>query len=379
MSKSSKTSIIWGTIACILTFSSAYTQIEKRDFAPYCSLYYKASGGPADILVGEIKPTISAPYTYYNVLTWSGGYTGLQMTEQGPGFIFSLWDPPGTEAVPSIRALYAAPGARVGRFGGEGTGLHYMNTATTWDLDHWYRFVVRSWNSGAVTYFALWVQDEQTGAWTHHVTMEAPEPHFRFGDSIQSFLEDWYGNGNLKRAAEYRFPRVRSVTTGWSAITKANFQVSQKPGASSRFARSFNTGGKNGIFFLQSGGDTKPNLPDAVQLIMRNPPVSAEGPGAAPDVPPIRILRAHAERKADTINIYWSLTQAATPQFAYHVQILSTVNGQAPPLGEQQYIAPDPHDATLKISPETKEPLSVTLTLSDIFDHTATVTIPVSE
>jgi len=96
MSKSSKTSIIWGTIACILTFSSAYTQIEKRDFAPYCSLYYKASGGPADILVGEIKPTISAPYTYYNVLTWSGGYTGLQMTEQGPGFIFSLWDPPGS-------------------------------------------------------------------------------------------------------------------------------------------------------------------------------------------------------------------------------------------------------------------------------------------
>jgi hypothetical protein len=364
-------------IACVLTFNQSYTQTGEKDFAPYCTLYYHTVAGPSDIIVGEIRPTISAKYTYFNALSWTRGYTGLQMTDHGPGFIFSLWDPPAGTGSP--RALFAAPGGAISRFGGEGTGLHYINTATKWDLNRWYRFVVRCWGSGAETYFALWSQDEQTGVWIHHVTMATPDPHFRFDKNIGSFLEDWNGNGKLKRAAEYRFPWVHSEATGWSAVTTADFVASRRSGDSGKFAKAFNTGGNDGVFFLESGGDSKPSLPDNVRLIMRHPPVPAEGPGAAPDVPPLSISDAHAELKDGTIAVAWSLDETSTPEFLYKIQVVTSADGKTDSFVDQQNVGTETYKASVKLPPAGKLPLYLKLTVTDILDRNVTISIPVSD
>jgi hypothetical protein len=350
--------------------------------APYAQLYYKVTGDTNDMLVAEIRPTITPQYTYFNALSWKDGYTGLQTTADGPGFIFSLWDPAGTEHRPAIRSLYAAPGARVDRFGGEGTGLHYLNTSAAWVANRWYRFVVRCWGSGDVTDYALWTQDEQTGLWTHHVTMETPEPHFRFNSFIVSFLEDWQGTPDKKRRTDYRGIKVRAVTGQWEAIDQANFTIYKEVTGHGPFERAVDAGIADGAWFLQSGGDTKPSLAIPTALVLRHPAEAfvstSTQSGAAPKAAPLTIAQAIAVLKDRSVSIRWSVAAGGAPQFIYSVQLFDNPQAAGSPLVEQKFVAPDAVEAKLDLPSSPAKALFVRLTLVDIFDRQVTKMIPVT-
>ena len=135
------------------------------------------AAGPADLMMLRTRATITTPSTYFETMGWNfgtagGGYAGIQDSGSlGKNYIFSLWDPPsGGES--SI--VYWNPTGAVSRFGGEGTGVHYLNYAMPWQLNSWYRLVVRAWNYNLQTYFALWSYDEMSGIWTHHATFSYP-------------------------------------------------------------------------------------------------------------------------------------------------------------------------------------------------------------
>lgn len=70
-----------------------------------------------------------------------GGYCGLQEHPDGRNFIFSIWDPIGSNE--AITAAYGSRFYEVENFGGEGTGLKSWNFELGWETDHWYSTVSR--------------------------------------------------------------------------------------------------------------------------------------------------------------------------------------------------------------------------------------------
>ena len=187
--------------ACLI--HSAASVLDAQSYgAPAPYLWYSDGGqlpGGGDILTIRTQVTITTPTTYYETLGWNqgtdgGGYTGIQDSGAlGKNFIFSLWDP-AVQQSRTTTAVYTMPGGEVSRFGGEGTGLHYLNYQFGWQPDQWYRFVVRRWDYHGDTYFGLWTLDETAGIWTHHITMDYPEANVLFGCCANSFLEDWSGS-----------------------------------------------------------------------------------------------------------------------------------------------------------------------------------------
>jgi hypothetical protein len=356
----------------------AFEQAPNTGHAPSVTVAYKTEGRHSDILVSELRPTVSATYTYYNALGWTGGYTGLQMTDKGPGFIFSIWDPPGTESASAIRSIYSLPGSVVDRFGGEGTGVHYLDTNAKWSLNHWYRFVVRCWGAGPVTYFSLWTQDEETSLWSHHVTLEAPESSFRFDSWLYSFLEDWSGTGGVERRVEYRWPKVHTLSNQWFSITQADAYVAPSSLAKNPSAKAFDMGmNTDASIFVQTGGDTKTSFPGtSMHLIATGKSAPST---SAPDTTPIAIEQLKAHRTKDKLEMQWFVAQTVTPQFSYKVEALRSADDHGEPLALQQYIAPDAHSATLDLPANTPATLFVRLTLTDLFDRPVSITAPVTK
>jgi len=372
--------LFWrSTLMLVISGSAiAFEQTPNAGHAPYVTVAYKTEGRHSDILVSELRPTISATYTYYNALGWTGGYTGLQMTDKGPGFIFSIWDPPGTETTPAIRSIYSLPGSVVDRFGGEGTGVHYLDTHTQWTPNHWYRFVVRAWGTGPVTYFALWTQDENVNLWRHHVTLEAPESSSRFDSWLYSFLEDYLGTGSVKRRVEYRWPKVHTLSNQWFPITHADVAVNPATLANNPSAKAFDMGiSMDDSIFAQSGGDTKASFTgNSVHLFTIHKEAATISP---PDTTPIAIEKLETHCAKGTLEIHWSVPTTVTPQFSYKVEVIGSQNDKGDSITDQQYIAPDARSATLQLPANAPATLFVRLTLTDIFDRTVSSTTPVTK
>jgi hypothetical protein len=339
--------------------------VRAGPHAPYGTLYYKGSSQPGDILVNEICPTITTTDTYFNALGWENGYTGVQENENGDrNVIFSLWDSSETKGKP-IRKLYALGGATVEPFDGEGTGLHYLNKTQPWRLNQWMRFVVRRWDDPADTantYYALWIQAEDTGIWTHHVTMIYPAAHRMFTAFIYSFLEDWTGTG-LTRRVQYRNPAERLASGKWFALDHAGF-LAQFLELSGPLIKAYDAGVTGNTFFMQTGGDTTSKIDKSTDLVL--PPFSPR-----PSVPPIEADSASAQLNAagDQVKVTWHIKDTATPQFRYQVQVFGTSTYSGTPIQIASDCDPEARQATLPVS-KGLAPLYVKLIVTDIFDGT---------
>lgn len=354
----------------------AVPRLSAQGYAPYSVLYYRTGGQQGDLIVNEIEPAITAPYTYFNAFGWKGGYTGLQLAGDGSSqFIFSIWDPPGTEFRPAIGTLYSAPGGRVERFGGEGTGLHYINPQTTWKPNNWYRIVVRCWDSGDTTRFAFWSQDEQSGIWTLHVIVQSPEAHFHFSNLLYSFLEDWRGTGNLKRRVAYRGTSFRSSSGLWSALDHVAFNVDHGITGSGKFAGAFDAGIEGKAIYLQTGGDTHPTVPDHINFVIPPSAIADSGASGISDVPATKIINLSAKVESGKLTANWALDDHTAPQFSYRLQVFSDERMQGSRIAGLQGVLPQVRDATVAIPAEIAGPLYVKLTVIDLFDRQVSVTV----
>ena len=158
--------------------------------------------------------------------------TGIQDTPNGHVIIYSLWDPSATVEVTSV--LYAEPGATTERFGGEGTGYHFIsnpsNGGTGWNLNTWYTLVTRCWDNGQHTSFGLWVFDSVN--WHYLVTIDYPYKGARFNYGATSFLEN-YGSSDLaglrKMSTQNGWKRS---TAGWGYFLQGSFDVGTTGGVS---------------------------------------------------------------------------------------------------------------------------------------------------
>jgi len=304
--------------------------------APSAYLLYPDSG-TGDIIMTRVSVPITTAYTYYETMGWylgpnGYGYGGIQDGgSSGRNYIVSLWDP-GTGMSGTSTVVYANPAGVASRFCCEGTGVHFLNYSSPWQVDQWYRIVVRAWDYDQQTYVGFWSYDETAQTWTHQATLAFPASGSRPTYNTNSFIEDFGGTGQNVRRMALNDGWKRLLSGAWTPWSSAVFQIcSPGPGCTA-----FDAGVLNSAYYMQIGGSTTPTLsPNAV--------LALPGTVTSPSLTVGRLLSAGAsyDPANNNLTVSWSPDPTASPQFSYRIEVFdnATLTGSA--ILSQTDLAPD--------------------------------------
>ncbi|PKV49162.1 putative secreted protein (Por secretion system target) [Aquimarina sp. MAR_2010_214] len=345
-----KNTIFFLVLISIINFSSA------QNSAP--SSHLRANdNGTGDILMKTVRSTITTNATYYCTMQWNAGseggaYCGFQDSpDKGHVFIYSIWDPSNGQA---ITADYVGPGTIVENFGGEGTGLKSMNPTIGWNLNEWNTVVTRRWNVGSHTYFGFWIRRDSQNKWYHMVTMNYPVSGVTFNGTTNAFLEDWLSTGMHKRRFEMKDGFKRKTNGTWAPMNQGTYNRNVEP-RSSNYTNAVDAGADDGIYFMQSGGNTSPSFSG-------NPPITFNtDTNAAPSNPAI----SFSIQSVSSSNISWNVPTSSTPQFKYTIK----VDGNT----VKSIIAPETRSSSISASSGSV----VEVILEDILGRTSKHTVTV--
>jgi hypothetical protein len=291
-----------------------------------------------------VNVTATSETTYYETLGWNqggdaGGYTGIQSTPNGPTFIFSIWDPVDKNIGP-IKSLYQKPGSKTEAFGNEGTGLHYIDTTTRWQINNPVTMLVRSWSVGGHTHFGMWSLDQAKQIWTHHTTFDFPKPNMYFEYGANSFLEN-YGNSKLstKRQAFYYNGWKRS-SGNWFAFTQANGDSANQFGVS------------DNKYFLQTG----------VPTATTENPLQASTKGNKPSVSRsvVNGFVATYRPSKNSVDLQWDIDDKNGPQFSYTAELVEKQTRRK--IAQDTKVSPQARSVSLLV-PNGFQPSSVQVNL----------------
>jgi hypothetical protein len=243
---------------------------------------------PVEAFHVEMTILESTRGSYFMAAGWDTGYFGLQELADGRTVvIFSVWDPvsgddPGAVAdADRVECLHSAPGTRIKRFGGEGTGGQCM-ADFDWTIGVPNRFLVTATPDGEKTAYAGHVWERDRGNWKHLVTFRTRTGGRRLG-GLYSFVEDFRRDG--RSAGEVRRARfgqswARGIGAEWSPLTKARFTAS---GAVWEAVDSIDAAVDAGAFMLATGGTISASRPLGTVLEIPAPATPPEGlPAAGP-------------------------------------------------------------------------------------------------
>ncbi len=355
--------------AAVVLFRAAGAQ----NSAPSSHLYFSTSGGPADILINEVRIPLKAMNTYYETLGWggnAGGYAGLQEHPNGRNFIFSIWDNASQRG--PIKPVYTGHGTTTEGFGGEGTGLKSWSFKLPWENDAWYALATRAWAVGQDTYCGMWVRDGGSGAWRHLITMDVAAPQAWFQGSLDAFIEDWSATGASRRETHIRNPWRRKTTGAWEPLTKASYSVNQNDLASG--GRSYNfrknwDGGKRSdatgdfYYMIAGGAATVPTTTNPASLSIARPEIK---PGYAPIALKGLVARALPGEKVELI---WDRDSSSLPQFRYSLEAFADASFSGSPIVSLDRDFPDRGRDTLSLTGKSAGTLYGRLVLIDILDN----------
>jgi Domain of unknown function (DUF3472)/Secretion system C-terminal sorting domain len=309
-----------------------------------------------DIIMNEVQVTDKTDCSYWETMGWNvggegGAYCGIQYSGTDPLFIYSIWDPSNHQP---ITAPYSFPKSKIESFGGEGTGLHYIDEKLTgWQLNTWVRLVSRRWDYKGHSYFGFWTYDYGTKKWKHHVTMDYPVANVKFNSGgTNSFLEDWCGSPGNYRKGLYGNGYKRNMSGVWIPFKTASYS-----GNSSNDNRA-NAGIQNGAYFMEFGGNTVKTVKEGQVLTITIP--------ATPVVTIGQVASATVSLKTDSALVSWVTDDSKSPQFSYTVKLIS-------PSGAVLLTKTDIVPHLRKISLYTKGlpdgVYTVKVTMVDIFDQ----------
>jgi len=179
----------------------------------------------------EARVQDSVPGSYFMACGWNTGYFGVQeLGNREKIVLFSVWDPSkgdDAKAVPlekRVEVLYNDPDAKVGRFGGEGTGGN-AKLKTDWAIGERCRFLVRAEVEDQKTSYTGFFKRDAMKEWKRLVTFRVTTG----GQPLKgyySFVEDFRRDGkspNERRGAVYGPGWVKSIKGEWTPLVKASF------------------------------------------------------------------------------------------------------------------------------------------------------------
>lgn len=233
--------------------------------------------GPCSRVSGCVRVIAEAPGTYYCVLCWETGYTGLQVN--GHPFrrqaIFSLWDQDAGKA----RIEEWPKRARTGRFWGEGEG-DKATIPYDWDSEHVYDFDVRAEVLGTRTFYSTRLREFPDGEWRSLGRISIPGRYdfVRIGSFVENFATPQGQTAidmPLRACAFTRFAKwassdEREIDSDRDRLLNAARwkQTSWPESESHEVAQQVNACVEDGWFKLESGGGVSPSCSkDALLLI----------------------------------------------------------------------------------------------------------------
>lgn len=271
-----------------------------------------------DKFKADVTPLTWAPTTYYEVIGFNGGYTGIQSHQT----LFSLWDVNGVSPV-----VVDAGISKCGNFGGEGTGIK-CEAPIKPKANVTYRFELETaLADGGKQDYTVYFTDTSTQKRQKLATLRLPSVIPQSG--AYGFVEDWYAAGhscldNDVRAAKYNniwyFDKVKQI---WAQYKRGIGDAVYTPDHN-EICANYNFNFSNGDFFLSTGGTSVGyplNLPGSdktYQEIVSGPVITDGlyllmnvGSGMALDIPggrydswPVEIYPAHGAASQQ-----WQITQ----------------------------------------------------------------------
>lgn len=223
----------------------------------------------------------STPGSYFMACGWNTGYFGLQELSKGDKIVlFSVWDPTkgdDPKLVPAdrrVEVLHQDADAKVGRFGGEGTGAQ-CKYPYAWKIGETCRFLVRAAVDGEKTSYSGYFYRNDTKAWVHLATFKAltkGSPLKGYYSFVEDFRRDGKSVGEVRRA---RFSDGWVKAKEWTPLGKARFT------ADATKLDTIDAAAVENGFTLATGGELKTSTP--LNGSITGPGTSKEAPG---DLPP---------------------------------------------------------------------------------------------
>jgi hypothetical protein len=264
-------------LAVVAAFCALATLASAQD------LIYNGNGfGQISIFENQVNVTSAVVDTYFGMIANDWGYGGIQMndTTSTRRAIFSIWDQtPSTGPEESTTIAYnsAMDIYRVGRFGGEGTGVQFLANYP-WVYGTNYRVAYRMFAEpdGAHVRFNGFLYDASLGTWTYCATHRANTGGKLMNTGwLYSFNENYGGTWGI-RDATMSNAWVYNTGSGWGEITSGT--VSNIPHGPNDYG-TVNTS-TNGFEYYSSPTPTDPVM--AVNTPVSYSPSASEAPIVIP-------------------------------------------------------------------------------------------------
>lgn len=229
----------------------------EQEFRAARSVHLSYPAPEGRFFYNEVVVEKSVNGSYFMACGWNSGYFGIQQLD-GPDdkvVLFSVWDPTkgdDPDAVKTedrVEVLYEGEGARIKRFGGEGTGGQCM-WKHNWENGQTNRFLIGARTETNRTAFTAWFFNGD--AWKKLATFRT-----RAGglEGYYSFIEDFRRDGKSvheTRRARFGPAWVRTARGEWTSLSRARFTAS---GAEWESKDNIDAGLEQNMFFLATGGN----------------------------------------------------------------------------------------------------------------------------
>ncbi|KAK3094682.1 hypothetical protein FSP39_004865 [Pinctada imbricata] len=210
-------------------------------------------------VTNEVCVTKSCPGTYFCIIGFNGGYSGIQeLCDGSRKLIFSVWDNEKDEDPVEerrVKVLYHGEGVEVSRFGNEGTGGKTM-MPYAWKDNEPVKFKVtaESDSSKEWTAYSCYVYNNQDQTWFHIATLKTLSQG-KLIRGVYSFVEDF--RRDKKSFHEHRRALFGDCCTMDQTGCPKNCEKVQFT-ADNTPADNINAGYCNvyGKYFLETGADT---------------------------------------------------------------------------------------------------------------------------
>jgi len=255
--------------------------------------------------------------------------------------------------------VYSEPNSLIERFGGEGTGYHFLSRpnlgGSGWKLNTWYTLLTRCWNHGTHTYYGLWVFDSVN--WKYLVTIDYPYSGSRFNYGAMSFLENYAGTGlSLLRKMSTRNGWKRYSNGQWSAFTHGSFDKNSVGGVS---GDTFYMASQNGLPNTITSKNTDQQVPNPSTTTPVYPSLSVTSINAVYDV------------STQKVTISWVVDTTRSPQFSYSVMIYLGASTTSALTSYDS--APQIRSVVMNLQGLTMGTYKATLIVTDVFDVASSV------
>lgn len=216
----------------------------------------------------EMMQEISIPYftpcTFYSLLNWNGGqndemagYAGFQVLKNGSRtFHFSVWDPDSFPQKPVALEVHSS--ATSMRFGNEKEGIKIILPIDL-ESNKWHRVRLHIFHPDeANTCIVCYLGSDTSLKEEKVATVNFPFPNKTFLTGYSCFIEDFCNTPQEVRKYYIRGGKSFDINQHfWHAWNQQRFQYNEADPN-----KAINAGIENEVFFLESGGDTKLQLPN---------------------------------------------------------------------------------------------------------------------